>query len=287
MARGTLAIATTLRTGTTHSHGCRAKHGFQPGLHSPHPIAWLRSWRVAHVQTAGNANLASRRRSSPLPVRRLSAVALDAVEPHPEPAAAALRGNDPRAALPWRVMTDVLVVPTLQFGDPVPFLVLVEARDLTFHRNSPRSLSGRVARLLGLVLGKRPGRCHCANHLGLPVLDDRNGQAAEQLVSGLMRCPSLQGACSVLRVPGSHRLPKALPVGMPQMFRDDDVQGAADRFLRQITKEFGRGAVPELNHSLSICKDDPIRGLLDDESEQVKALRAGQHRASLRNMSDA
>src|SRR5262249_28365772 len=171
----------------------------------------------------------------------------------------------PWVALPRRVVTDVLVVPTLQFGDPVPFLVLVEARDLTFHRNSPRSLSGRVARLLGLVLGKRPGRCHCANHLGLPVLDDRKGQADEQLVSGLMGCPSLQGACSVLRVPGSHRLPKALPVGMPQMFRDDDVQGAADRFLRQITKEFGRGAVPELNHSLSICKDDPIRGLLDDE----------------------
>jgi hypothetical protein len=71
------------------------------------------------------------------------------------------------------------------------------------------------------------------------------------------------------------------------MFRDDDVQGAADRFLRQITKEFGRGAVPDLNHSLSICEDDPIRGLLDDESEQVKAICAGQHRASLRNRSDA
>jgi hypothetical protein len=70
------------------------------------------------------------------------------------------------------------------------------------------------------------------------------------------------------------------------MFRDDDVQGAADRFLRQITKEFGRGAVPDLNHSLSICEDDPIRGLLDDKSEQVKAIRAGQHRASLRNRSD-
>src|SRR5262245_65471964 len=96
-----------------------------------------------------------------------------------------------------------------------------------------------------------------------------------------MGCPSLQGACSVLRVPGSHRLPKALPVGMPQMFWDDDVQGAPDRFLRQITKEFGRGAVPDLNHSLSICEDDTIRGLLDDEAEQVTAIRAGQHRASL------
>jgi hypothetical protein len=55
------------------------------------------------------------------------------------------------------------------------------------------------------------------------------------------------------------------------MFWDDEVQGAADRFLRQITKEFGRGAVPDLNHALSICEDDPIRGLLDDEPEQVKA----------------
>src|SRR5215467_9316611 len=101
-------------------------------------------------------------------------------------------------------------------------------------------------------------------------------------MSDLMDYPGLHGACSVLRVPGSYRLPKALPVGMPQMFRDDDVQGAADRFLRQITKEFGRGAVPDLNHSLSICDDDPVRGLLDDESEKVKAIRAGQHRVSLR-----
>jgi hypothetical protein len=74
---------------------------------------------------------------------------------------------------------------------------------------------------------------------------------------------------------------------MPQISWDDDVQGAPDRFLRQITKEFGRGAVSDLNHALSICEDDPIRGLLDDESEQVKAIRAGQHRASLRNRSDA
>jgi hypothetical protein len=76
-------------------------------------------------------------------------------------------------------------------------------------------------------------------------------------------------------------------VGLLQVFRDEDVQGAPDCFLRQITKELGRGAVPELNRSLSICEDEPIRGLLDDESEQVKAILAGQHRASLRNRSDA
>jgi len=70
------------------------------------------------------------------------------------------------------------------------------------------------------------------------------------------------------------------------MFWDDDVQGPPDCFLRQITKEFGRGAVSDLNHSLSIREDDPIRGLPDDEPEQVKAIRAGQHRASLRNRSD-
>src|SRR5262249_40720406 len=98
----------------------------------------------------------------------------------------------PRAALPRRVGTEGVVVPTLKFGDPVPFLVLVEARDLTLHRNSPRSVSGQVPRLLGRVLGKRPGCCHCAKHLALPVLDDRKGQADVQLISGLMGCPSLQ-----------------------------------------------------------------------------------------------
>jgi hypothetical protein len=36
-------------------------------------------------------------------------------------------------------MADVLVVPTLQFRDPVPFLVLVKACDLTFHRKSLQS----------------------------------------------------------------------------------------------------------------------------------------------------
>src|SRR5262249_32277956 len=97
----------------------------------------------------------------------------------------------------------------------------------------------------------------------------------------------LHGACSVIRVPGSHRLPKALPVGMPQMFWDDDVQGTADRLLRRITEEFGRGAVPDLNHPRPIREDDPIRGWLDDASEQVRTVRAGQHRASLRNRSDA
>jgi hypothetical protein len=30
------------------------------------------------------------------------------------------------------------------------------------------------------------------------------------------------------------------------MFRDDEVQAAADSFRRPITKEFGRGAVPDL-----------------------------------------
>src|SRR5262245_25398987 len=69
------------------------------------------------------------------------------------------------------------------------------------------------------------------------------------------------------------------------MFRNDDVQRAADRFLRQITKKFSRGVVPDLNHALSICEDDPIRRLLDDESEQVKVIRAEQHRALLRNRS--
>src|SRR5262249_55438755 len=110
-------------------------------------------------------------------------------------------------------------------------------------------------------------RCHGANYRALLVLNDRKRQADVQLMSSLMGCPSLHVAGSVLRVPGSHRLPKALPVGTPQMFRDDNVQGAPDRFFRQMAKEFGRGAVPDLNHTLSICEDDPIRSALDDESE--------------------
>jgi hypothetical protein len=34
-------------------------------------------------------------------------------------------------------MSDVLVVPALQLGHPVPLLVLVEARDPTLHRDPP------------------------------------------------------------------------------------------------------------------------------------------------------
>src|SRR5262245_1048381 len=170
---------------------------------------------------------------------------------------------------------------------PVSTGVFLPAFCLTLITGSLRWTTKFPRRLLDLVLGKRPGRCHCANHFALPVLDDRKGQADVHLISGLMGCPSLHSACSVLRVPGSHRLAKALPVGMSQMFRDDDVQRAPDPFLQKITKEFGRDAVPDLNNALSICEDDPIRGLLDDESEQVKAIRAGQHRASLRNRSDA
>src|SRR5437762_2637389 len=75
--------------------------------------------------------------ASPRPVRWFSAVALDAVQPHPEPAAAAFRGDDPRATLPRRVVADVLVVPALQLGHPVPFLILVEARNPTLHRDPP------------------------------------------------------------------------------------------------------------------------------------------------------
>jgi hypothetical protein len=71
-------------------------------------------------------------------IRRLSAVALDAVETDAEAAAAALWGDDPRATFPGRVVADVLVVAALQFGYPVPLRVLVEVRDLTLHLDLPR-----------------------------------------------------------------------------------------------------------------------------------------------------
>jgi hypothetical protein len=73
------------------------------------------------------------------PVRRFSAVAFDAVETDPEPAAAAFGGDDPWKARPRRIVADVLVVPALQLGDPVPLAVLVEARDPTFHHD-PRDM---------------------------------------------------------------------------------------------------------------------------------------------------
>ncbi len=79
--------------------------------------------------------------ASPRPLRRLFAVAPDAVEPHPEPAAAALGGHDSRAALPGRIVADVLVVPALQLGAPMFLLVLVKTCNSTLHPNPPRSLA--------------------------------------------------------------------------------------------------------------------------------------------------
>lgn len=42
---------------------------------------------------------------------------------------AALRGDDPWTALPWRIVTDVLDVAALELRHPVGVLVLVEADD--------------------------------------------------------------------------------------------------------------------------------------------------------------
>jgi hypothetical protein len=81
-----------------------------------------------------------RRWASLWPIRRLSAVTFDAVEPDAEPAVATLRSDNPRAAFPRRVVADVLVVAALQLGHPVPFFVLVVARDRTLHRESPVSV---------------------------------------------------------------------------------------------------------------------------------------------------
>jgi hypothetical protein len=53
-------------------------------------------------------------------------------------------------------MADVLVVPALQLGHPVPFVVLVKARDRTLHRNPP-ALLGPCTALPGddiILVGK-------------------------------------------------------------------------------------------------------------------------------------
>jgi hypothetical protein len=41
--------------------------------------------------------------------------------------------QDPRTQLPWWMVPDMLIVATLQPGDPVPFVVLMETCDATRH----------------------------------------------------------------------------------------------------------------------------------------------------------
>src|SRR5690242_5710310 len=52
------------------------------------------------------------------------------------------------------------------------------------------------------------------------------------------------------------------------MLRNDEVQGAADRFIGSITKKSSSALVPNSNRSLPIREDDRIRSLFHKQSEQ-------------------
>src|SRR5687767_12474006 len=58
--------------------------------------------------------------------------AFDAAERLPEKPGASLRCRNPFPDLPWRVVTHVLAVTALELGDPVVFVVLVKAGDLSW-----------------------------------------------------------------------------------------------------------------------------------------------------------
>jgi hypothetical protein len=75
----------------------------------------------------------SARQSPPFGLRL---VAEHALELRAEKGRAAVRGDDPWAELPWRVMTNMLAVPARELRDPVPFFIRVVSNDSLFHARS-------------------------------------------------------------------------------------------------------------------------------------------------------
>src|SRR5436309_6704641 len=59
-------------------------------------------------------------------------------------------------------------------------------------------------------------------------------------------------------------------MGMPQMLWNDDVQAQANHFVRRKTKQIGGGFVPDLNHPLSISKDDGVGRLVNHQAENFE-----------------
>lgn len=57
---------------------------------------------------------------------------------------------------------------------------------------------------------------------------------------------------------------------MPQMLWNDGVQAPANYFVPRITKDVGRGIVPDLNHALSIRENDGIGSLVNNQPENFK-----------------
>lgn len=79
--------------------------------------------------------------ASGIAVRRISGFALPAVQHPAERGGPGIGGQYPRAIRPRRVVAHVLEMSALEFGHPVAFLVLVEARDASVrHRTVPQVL---------------------------------------------------------------------------------------------------------------------------------------------------
>jgi len=53
------------------------------------------------------------------------------------------------------------------------------------------------------------------------------------------------------------------------MLWNDDVQAPANRFGRRIVKQIDCGVVLHLNHSLSVCEDDGIWSLVNDQPKNL------------------
>jgi hypothetical protein len=60
-------------------------------------------------------------------------IASDAIQLDAEPRGAPFWRGNPEADLPRRIMTNVLAVPTSEFGHPVPFVILVKTNDWLVH----------------------------------------------------------------------------------------------------------------------------------------------------------
>src|SRR5262249_34385131 len=141
----------------------------------------------------------------------------------------------PNVALKNRVKKFTRACPLFQTLEIVPERPQFPALERDGQRVS--AWSSEISRFLGLVLGKWPSGCHSANHFALRVLDAGKSPGDIHFVASLRGGASLHRSRRVRCVAGGHRLAKSLPMGMPQMFRDDDVQGAADRFFRWIAEE--------------------------------------------------
>src|SRR5688572_6200645 len=74
------------------------------------------------------------------PIRRRARIALQAPQQAAEHLGTTLGRHDPWTAGPRRVVAHMLIVTTLELGDPVAFVVLVEANDSLLHRLATSSL---------------------------------------------------------------------------------------------------------------------------------------------------